>query len=382
MLALTRTLRAEEATALRIAYLHDTSRLLTISPRETPARDNGWAGAQLALDDSNTTGGFTGQHFDLINLPTAPDDALADRLAMLHDASPDFVLADLPAEGLIALASALPDLTLLNISAPDESLRGADCRTNLLHIAPSRTMLADALAQYLVWKRWTRWLLVVGSHPEDEALAAAYRRAAKRFGAKIVAERVSPDTGGARQTDSGLTQTQSQMPLLTQGAADHDVVIAADENEIFAGYLPYRTWDARPVAGSAGLRPVSWDANAQSWGGEQLQSRFTRRFHRDMSALDMQAWTAMRLITEAAIAAKSVQARDVNAMMRSPDFGIGAYKGVKLSIRPWNSQLRQPIFLADGRTTVSISPQPGFLHQTNDLDTLGIDRPETTCHLP
>jgi hypothetical protein len=30
---------------------------------------------------------------------------------------------------------------------------------------------------------------------------------------------------------------------------------------------------------------------------------------------------------------------------------------------------------------VSVSPQEGFLHQTSELDTLGIDRPETKCNL-
>jgi hypothetical protein len=30
---------------------------------------------------------------------------------------------------------------------------------------------------------------------------------------------------------------------------------------------------------------------------------------------------------------------------------------------------------------VSVSPQPGYLHQFSELDTLGIDQPETACHL-
>ena len=114
-------------------------------------------------------------------------------------------------------------------------------------------------AQYLVWKKWSRWVLIYGSHPEDALLADAYRRAAQRFGARIVKEREFKDAGGARQTDSGVVQTQQQMPVFTQGLPDHDVLVAADENEVFADYLPYRTWDARPVAGSAGLRPVTWD---------------------------------------------------------------------------------------------------------------------------
>jgi hypothetical protein len=43
--------------------------------------------------------------------------------------------------------------------------------------------------------------------------------------------------------------------------------------------------------------------------------------------------------------------------------------------------LRRPILLTDGRGTVSVSPQEGFLHQTSELDTLGFDQPETKCKL-
>ncbi len=68
-------------------------------------------------------------------------------------------------------------------------------------------------------------------------------------------------------------------------------------------------------------------------------------------------------------------------MMLSPDFDVADFKGVKLTLRPWNLQLRQPILLTDGRGTVSVSPQEGFLHQVSELDTLGLDQPETKCKL-
>jgi ABC transporter substrate binding protein (PQQ-dependent alcohol dehydrogenase system) len=67
--------------------------------------------------------------------------------------------------------------------------------------------------------------------------------------------------------------------------------------------------------------------------------------------------------------------------MKSDRFELAAFKGVKLSFRPWDNQLRQPILLADARSLVSVSPQPGFLHEFSELDTLGIDRPETRCRL-
>jgi ABC transporter substrate binding protein (PQQ-dependent alcohol dehydrogenase system) len=189
------------------------------------------------------------------------------------------------------------------------------------------------------------------------------------------------DTGGARQTDSGVVQTQQQMPVFTQGFPDHDVLVTADENEVFAGYLPFRTWDPRPVVGSAGLRPVSWSPSSESWGGAQLQDRFVRSARRRMTPLDMQAWTACRMIGEAATRSGSMDAAKIVQYMKGPDFGIGAYKGQKLTLRDWDLQLRQPILLDDGQSVVSISPQPGFLHQVTELDTLGFDRPETRCKL-
>src|SRR5207248_8244483 len=141
---------------------------------------------------------------------------------------------------------------------------------------------------------------VVGSHEADKLYADALRRAAVRFGAKIVQERVFEDTGGARRTDSGIVQIQRQIPVFTQSAPDHDVLVAADESEVFAGYLPYRTWEARPVAGSAGLIPKSWDPAHDQWGANQLQNRFMAMFSRRMSERDGQAWVAARMIGEAA----------------------------------------------------------------------------------
>jgi ABC transporter substrate binding protein (PQQ-dependent alcohol dehydrogenase system) len=374
--------RADEP-AILIGYIRSMARHPTISLLDQPTPDAGLAGATLAMEDNNTTGRLEGQAFELVDVPVRKGADLTAAVDGLAAKGVKLVVTDLPADGVLTLADAsrTHGMTIFNLAAPDDSLRQQDCRANLVHVAPSRSMLADAIGQYLVWKKWTRWLLVLGSHPEDKLLADAYRRTAKRFGARIVQEKVSEDTGGSRETDSGVVQTQQQMPVLTQGAPDYDVLIAADENEIFAGYLPYRTWDARPVAGSAGLEPVTWDASSESWGGTQLQTRFNRLFHRRMMPLDMQAWTGVRMVGEAASRTKSSDPDTILGYMKGPDFGVAAYKGQRLTLRDWDLQLRQPILLADGRGVVSISPQPGFLHQVTELDTLGIDRPETKCKL-
>jgi ABC transporter substrate binding protein (PQQ-dependent alcohol dehydrogenase system) len=355
----------------------------TISLLDKPAKDAGLAGARLGISDNNTTGRFTNQHFELADTPMRDDTDASTALRDMAMQGAVLVLTDVPADRLLQLAAAGRDLgvTLFNVAAPDDALRQEACRGNVIHVAPSRAMLADALAQYLVWKKWTRWVLAYGSHPGDSLLADAYRRAARRFGARIVKDLEYKDTGGARQTDSGVVQTQQQMPVFTQGLPDYDVLVTADESNVFAGYLPFRTWDARPVAGSAGLRPVSWSADSESWGGAQLQDRFVRMAHRVMTPLDMQAWTACRMIGEAASRGGSADPKQIMRYMRGPEFGVGAYKGQKLTLRDWDWQLRQPILLDDGRTVVSISPQAGFLHQSSELDTLGFDRPETRCKL-
>lgn len=382
LLAASRAWAQDTPPPVPIFYLRSTARHPTISLLDAPTPNAGFAGATLAVDDNNTTSRLLGQPlFALTDVPVRDDADLPAALAQLAAAQAALVLCDLPAAPLLQLADAgrARGMTVFNVASPDDALRGADCRANIINVAPSRAMLADALAQYLVWKKWTRWLLVLGSHPEDAALADAYRRAAKRFGARIVQERVYKDTGESHQTDSGIILTQQQMPLFTQGAPEYDVLVAADENEVFAGYLPYRTWDPRPVTGSAGLRPVTWDPASQSWGGAQLQDRFVRRFHRTMMPLDMQAWTAVRMIGEAASHAGSADPNAIMNYMKGPDFAVAAYKREKLTLRPWDWQLRQPILLSDGRTVVSVSPQKGFLHQVTELDTLGIDRPESTC---
>ncbi len=355
----------------------------TISITDIPAADDFVAGAEMAMADNNTTGKFLDQSFTVEDVKLTPDDdALAAAKALL-DKGVRYLIVDLPADKLLAVADAARDQNALvfNAGAPDDRLREEDCRANVIHTAPTRSMLADGLAQYLIWKQWRRWFLVVGSHPEDAALGQAYERAAKKFGAKIVEKRVFEDTGGGRRSDSGVVQTQRQMPVFTQSAPDYDVLVAADENEVFAGYLPYRTWEPRPVTGSGGLQPKSWDPSHELWGAQQLQNRFQRMFHRGMNARDNQAWVAMRMIGDAVNRAKTADTKAVRELMLSPDFQVADFKGGALTLRPWNQQLRQPILLTDGRGTVSVSPQEGFLHQVSELDTLGLDQPETKCKL-
>lgn len=374
---------AAETLNVKVGVLRETHSRETLSILDIPAADDTLAGALLGAADNNTTGKFTNQTFEAIDATLEEGDDVVAALDSLFDKGALFIIADLSPERLLAASErARPKgALLLNVSATDDRLREEDCRANVIHVAPTRSMLADGLAQYLVWKQWRRWLLIKGSHPNDELLAQALRNSARKFGAKVVDERIYEDTGGGRRSDSGSVQTQRQMPLLTQSAPAYDALIAADESDVFGGYLPYRTWDPRPVAGSAGLMPTNWDPAHEQWGAIQLQNRFIQTFRRSMNARDNAAWLAMRMVGEAATRAASNDPEKLRLYMLGKDFSIAAFKGVRLTLRPWSLQLRQPILLSDGRMVVSVSPQEGFLHQVSELDTLGVDQPETKCKL-
>jgi ABC transporter substrate binding protein (PQQ-dependent alcohol dehydrogenase system) len=374
---------ADQPVDIKIGYLRQAPSKIRLSLIDVPAANDGLAGAQLAIDDDNATGRFLNQRYTLVEKVLDESDDPVAVMNALADQGVSFIVTSLDADRLLKVADAgqARGEMFINVSALDERLREQDCRANVIHVAPTRSMLADALAQYLVWKKWDKWVLLKGSHEKDGLFADALRHAATRFGAKIVEEREFKDSGGARRTDSGVAEIQRQMPVVTQGLPAHDVLVAADESEVFAGYLPFRTWDARPVVGSAGLVPVTWNAAFDQWGAVQLQNRFTKAFQRPMTSQDVQAWTAVRMIGEAGVRTASADSGRMLAYIKSPEFSVAAFKGQKLTLRDWNLQLRQPILLFDGRNTVSVSPQEGFLHQVSALDTLGLDRPETKCKL-
>ncbi|MGE0117807.1 MAG: ABC transporter substrate-binding protein [Dongiaceae bacterium] len=371
-----------EVAEIPIAYVTQTVKELPpLSLVDQPTTDNGLLGARLGIEDSNTTGRFTNQHFTLDEAVVAEDGDVAAAFRERHAKGERFFIIDLPAAQLLAIAD-LPearDSLLFNVRAKDDALRNAQCRANLLHTMPSHAMLADALAQYLMWKRWADWFLIVGTGDEDKLFAEAVRRAAERFSATIVEERVFDAAPGARRTDTGHAQIQKQMPVVTQDAGDYDVLVVADFRDAFGEYLPYRTWDPRPVVGTQGLVPTAWHRSQEQWGATQMQNRFTRFAGRWMTERDYAAWVAVRSISEATTRTSKTDRASVDAYIRGADFGAAGFKGQKLTYREWDGQLRQPILLATTRTLVSVSPQEGYLHEFSELDTLGYDRPDSGC---
>ena len=348
---------------------------------DPPPADTAIRGAELAASDTNTTGRFTGQSFILQSTVTHDAASVTQDFTRALAAGARLFVVDAPADILLQLADTkgAHDAAILDATSQDDRLRGADCRANILHLLPSRAMLADGLMQYLVTKGWTRIMLLTGRDTDDGLYADAIRQAAAKFQVTIRADRKWAFNPAAQQADTGHYQVNDEVVHATQGAS-YDVLVVADEARNFGDDLAYRTDLPRPVAGTQGLVPAAWAHAMDEYASTQLQTRFHRMAGRWMVSRDYGAWLAVRAIGEAATRSASADPDKIIAYLRSPDFTLSGYKGPELSFRRWDGQLRQPVLLATERSLVSISPQPGFLHQTNELDSLGPDEPETACH--
>ena len=372
-----------QPTSVELAYIRQTvPRTVPQSFLDPPPANEGLRGAQLALDDNRTTGRFVGQDWRMHEADASTaDEAVAAARAQLA-AGRRLLVADMPAATLLRVAD-LPearDALILDATAQDDRLRGADCRRNVLHMLPSNAMLADGLAQFLVVKRWRDLMLAVGPDPADLAYAEAVRRAAKKFGLRVVADKPWTLDPGAQRTDTGHVSIAAEAARFTQGVT-YDVLVVADTLGNFGDDLAFRTALPRPVAGTHGVVPTAWARPFEQWGATQLQLRMLRRAERWMTERDYGAWMAVRAVGEAATRAGSGDPATISAFMRGPDFELAAYKGAALTVRSWDGQLRQPVLLASARSLVSVSPQPGFLHERSELDTLGQDQPESQCRM-
>ena len=233
-------------------------------------------------------------------------------------------------------------------------------------------MLTDALAQYALVKQWQRILLLRGPGPADQTLADAYARAFTRFGAKIVETREFVATKDPRQRE------QNNIALLTSGP-DYDAVVVADTQGDFGRYFPYQVALPRPVIGSVGLVPAAWYWAFERFGAPQLNQRFEREAKRRMTGYDWAAWAGLRVVVEAIARAGSADLAGVEAYLKGDDLRFDMYKGTPGSFRAWDNQLRQPIVLHTSDAVIAVAPFEQFLHPTTNLDSLGVDRPQTEC---
>ncbi|MFL6797255.1 MAG: ABC transporter substrate-binding protein [Xanthobacteraceae bacterium] len=342
------------------------------------AREHPFAAAQVGIDEAQVLTRVLKTDFALERMRVkSPEEVAPAVLAAEQSRSIRFFIVDAPAEAFRALATAVKgrELLVFNATAQDDWLRRELCAPEIVHTAASLAMRMDALAQFLVSRKWRDVLLLRGPLAADAAMAKAFEQSAKKFGARIIAQKDFRPGTDPRERE------QNNPALLSAVNRDYDVTFVADETFEFAREVPYHTVRARPVVGSIDLDPVGWDWSFERHGAPQINSRFQKATGgRHMSADDWSTWMAVKMVVQATLRTRSTSFADLRTFILG-NAGFDGYKGLAVSVRPWDHQLRQAIFLATPYAVAASAPLEGFLHRSNVLDTLGDDEPETPCRL-
>lgn len=358
-----------------ILYLElQTKKPPTLSNIIDEPKDLGLMGAKLAIEDSKKTSSFMDQYYTLETDVSFDENKLIKTFEDYINKGNSYVILNAPASFIEKiLAHPLSSKALIiNGTNTDTALRKKYCQSNFIHTIASDAMAYDGLMQFLIKRNFKNILLIRGENPKDLLIAEAIKNSSKKFGAKIVEEKVWDNNSDIRR------KATAELPSFTQ-SDDYDVVLVADFYGDFGEYLYFNTWLPRPIAGTQGLMPKTWHKVIEQWGAAQMQNRFEKFASRWMESEDYSSWVAVRTIIESISHTNTNDLKTNIAFIRSNDFELAAYKGKKLTFRDYNGQVRLPISLVQPRGLISTSPQDGFLHPVTDLDTLGIAPFEMEC---
>ena len=338
------------------------------------AKDSGLKGAKLAIKDSNRSSIFIHQKYILETKVSKKQDVLIKKFENFVKKGSSYILVNVSYDLFLKLQKhkLSSKVLLINTSLNDNSLRLNICDKNILHTIASNAMLYDALAQFLVKRDWKKVLLIKGIKEEDKKIVKAIKKSFRKFQINIIDEKTWQSTSDIRR------KAQKEMPTFTQ-SKEHDLVVVADFYGDFGEYIYFNTWLPRPLAGTQGLKAVTWHKVIEAWGAAQLQKRFEKFAKRWMNSKDYASYVAIQTIVRSIMHTKNLDLKTNLDFIYSSKFDLGAYKGRKLTFRNFNGQLRQPISLVHSKALVSTSPQVGFLHPFSDLDTLGINKHEMRC---
>lgn len=346
-------------------------------------------------------------------LASAPDEAAALRaaerllamgrvFALIGGASKEQVLA------LSRLAEAR-QVPFFNIGSVSDALREA-CGRYTFHIEASAAMYLDALADAFAPLLPRRWFLV---YEDSEEGKARYQRARKALLERHGMEEAGRASVAAETLEFGLEyrailEARPDVVLLLLNPlaqlnflGQHDTANSSFQVSGFPDPVTQTRafWaalhQAAPQLGS-GYRVALWEATLDTGGARELNGRFASRWGQPMDPAAWAAYAAVKILFESVLATGGTEASRLVAHLEDPKTVFELHKGVPLSFRPWDHQLRQPLYIVQLNPGVEPGPrltqQMALVRLTNQLphtppgtdpvawlDQLGDLRPNFRC---
>lgn len=298
-----------------------------------------------------------------------------------------------------------------NVGSPDDALRGSACQRTTFHVEASDTMYLDAAFAYYASQGHRRWFFVTpdtdaGHTLHARAVAAINRRndGSKEVGSALVPP--GPQAYGKVIDALGKAEPDAVMSL--QNASDQDFFLgqlaSARVTYPVTGFpfpmtqtREYYTRFLQSYPGGGGPRATLWDPTLRSNGAGELNDRFAGMSGAPMDPAAWATFAAVSILAEAVARTGASSTDALVSYLESPHAQFDVRKGIAASFRPWDHQLRQPLYMvqlnggAKLGTTVQdqlgearvVGRVPADVKAGSDaatkLDELGIPAAESQC---
>jgi ABC transporter substrate binding protein (PQQ-dependent alcohol dehydrogenase system) len=356
-----------------------------------PAAFGAADGVRLGIDEAARTAALFGRRVELVQPPSATSDPAAAARGLV-DAGAHVLLSALAPDATAAAASVAEErrVPLLNLAASADELRGEQCARFLFHLAPSDAMRADAVVRWLASTRKPRSISVIVDSDAARAKTADRVEAALRAQGVTVAPRavVAPPADGAVATSTAGSGAVDAVVLIADARSAASFVGGWNRTDaVLVDLSDAARSEGAPTGGGEVVRAVAWSAALERFGADQLNQRFQRRYGRGMDDAAWAGWAAVKTAWEAAMRGNAGDGAAIAAYLADGRAELDGQKGWPLSFRPWDRQLRQPLYLvssggnaAPGRVVGEV---PGGERGGGDsaaaLDVLGVGRAESAC---
>lgn len=313
-------------------------------------------GATLGAEEAARTAELLGRTFELVAVRAADREAVEDAVRRLVAERGVYAIiggADEASFAALSDAAERHGVLFLNARCADPVARDKHCSRHTLHVAASAAMYVDALAQWLVGEAGRRrWCFVSAATPSATAVYERARRALEARGGEAV---------GRIEVDAGTDDLAAVVREIERTGADLAFVDLAGEArrrflEHYSAAAPgFEVTGIAPEApgefgaGASGPRvgtwPTMWHHALSRFGATQLNDRYHSRFGLEMDALGWAGWFAVKVAWEAVNRARTTTGSELARFLESGRGAFDGHKGRPLSFRPWDHQLRQPLYL-------------------------------------
>lgn len=369
-------------------------------------------GHEMVADEFGRNASMLGIDFRVPILGAADADAAvaaAERLVAEEGA-----YAVIGGWGGLEVARALSDwsaergIPFLNAGESADVLRNDLCRPTTFHLEPSDAMYLDAMAGWYVRSGFRRWFVLRSDDERGEALLDRTRWTLneRHFGARIVGDRAAAGTDDVSAVARRLNRSNADLLVLLMPAAEQLAWLAALEAEgvdVTVAAIPdleaqsrafmFASREAAPRLGT-GARILAFEATLDAYGAREINARYLARFGDAMEPPAWATYQAVKMLYEMAFFGRSSDPADVYAQLTADGQVFDLWKGIGASFRPWDHQMRQPMYLVQIREEEPDAFQLGLLvgqlpaiylpgtDPNERLDQIGDLADRSTCSFP